>query len=118
MRTRRVESGQIMPMVALLMVVIIGMAAFAIDGSNIYSQHRRLQADLDVAVKVAAAQMFNHDPSSSAYIATVTQAITSAAQLLAQDGYANNLATATYPGSMFTPQGGGGLCGSDAGITI
>jgi Flp pilus assembly protein TadG len=44
-----------MLMVALLMVVIVGMAAFAIDGSNMHSQHRRLQADLDVALKSGAA---------------------------------------------------------------
>jgi hypothetical protein len=118
MHTRRAESGQIMPMVALLMVVILGMAAFALDGSNIYSQHRRMQADLDVAVKLAGAKMFNFSPGDPVYSTIATQAITSAALVLAQDGYANNLATATYPSSRFTLQANGGLCGSDAGIVL
>ena len=118
MHKRRAESGQVMPMVALLIVVILGIAAFAIDGSNIYSQHRRMQADLDVAVKVAGAKMFNFSPGDPVYNTIATQAITSAALLLAQDGYANNLATATYPSSTFTPQANGGLCGRDAGIVL
>src|SRR5436309_778953 len=93
MTSRRAQQGQIIPIVALLMVVIMGIAAFAIDGSNVYSQHRKLQADLDVAVKSAAAKMFNHDPSSSGYASTVTEAITTAAQILAADGYPSTLTT-------------------------
>jgi hypothetical protein len=87
MGTREARSGQIMPMVALLMVVIIGISAFAIDGSNMYSQHRRLQADLDVAIKVGAARMYNSDLPSTAYTYTVTQAFTDVVQIFEDDGY-------------------------------
>src|SRR5437868_2908409 len=119
MRIRRTEPGQIIPIVALLMVAIMGMAAFAIDGSNIYSQHRRYQADLDVAIKVAAAKMFDFNPSDAAYTSTAQTAIQDAAQLLAQDGYSNRIATAVYPSAAMTLTGqGAGLCGIDAGITI
>src|SRR5438046_1999401 len=93
MTSRRAQQGQILPLVSLMMVVILAIAAFAIDGSNIYSQHRKLQADLDVAVKEAASKMFNHDPSSLGYASTVTEAITTAAQILAADGYPSTLTT-------------------------
>ncbi len=117
MRARRTESGQILPMAALLMVVILGMAALAIDGSNIYSQHRKLQADLDVAVKVAASQLWNYDPSSPTYTDTVRTAIASAAQILAADGYSNTL---TITSSITLVATGDSFCGNDAaaGITI
>ncbi len=121
MRNRDRESGQIMPMVALLMVVIIGMAAFAVDGSNIYSQHRKLQADLDVAVKVAASEMFDLDPSSAAYTSTAQTAISDAAQVLANDGYANTLTSPTSSGiTAISGDYHNGFCGIDsaAGITI
>src|SRR5919202_3920975 len=83
MRTRHEESGQILPIVALLMVVMIGIAAFAVDGSNLYSQHRRWQADLDVAVKVGAAQL----NSGTTYTAALLQAMSGLTQTLKQDGY-------------------------------
>src|SRR5437764_4892277 len=92
MRTRRAQSGQILPIVALLMVVIIAMAAFAIDGSNVYSQHRRWQADLDVATKDAAAQL----NSGTTYTATLQQAMSRLTLTLAQDGYPNG-STTTQP---------------------
>lgn len=117
MQLHQAKSGQIMPMVSLLMVVLVGMAAFAIDGSNIYSQHRRFQADLDVAVKVAASEMFDFDPSSLAYTSTVRTAIAAAATILAEDGYPNTLTIST---SATIAPSGGGFCGTDtsAGITI
>ena len=121
MSGRNRESGQIMPMVALLMVVIIGMAAFAIDGSNLYSQHRKLQADLDVAVKVAASEMFDFDPSSSVYTSTAQTAISDAAKVLANDGYANSLTSPTSSGIQpINSNPWNGFCGTDttAGITI
>ncbi len=102
-------SGPSPALVALMMVALIGMAGFAIDGSNLYSQHRRLQADLDVAVRVAAAQLYTHDSASPTYTATVTQAMTTAAQLLAQDGYPNTLTSMTSADLQPGP-GGVGAC--------
>jgi hypothetical protein len=71
------------------------VCALAIDGSNMYSQHRRLQADLDVAVKVAAARMYDTSLASSVYTYTVEQAITSGVQTLANDGFSFNPAAST-----------------------
>ena len=121
MHTKQTATGQVLPLVALMMVAILGVAAFAIDGSNMYSQHRKLQADLDVAVKVAAAKMFNYSPTSAVYTNTAVAAIQSAAQILANDGHPNGLVNATYPMSAsMQAQNGGGLCGVDntAGIKI
>src|SRR5205807_9340533 len=117
MQGNRVERGQVLPMVALLLVVILGIAALAIDGSNNYSQHRKFQADLDVAIKVAASDMFDADPASLAYTSTAKTAIAEAAQALAADGYANTLTSST---STYITASGSGFCGSDpnAGITI
>src|SRR3954454_3450898 len=112
MRGSRAESGQVLPMVALLLLTIIGMAAFAMDTSNVHSQHRKLQADLDVAVKVAASAMFNFNPGSAAYTDTVKTAIADAAQILASDGYANTLTNATSSSIAPSPSGLG-FCGTD-----
>lgn len=119
MRVKRSESGQIMPMVSLLMVVIIGIAAFAIDGSNVYSQHRKFQADLDVAVKITASDLFDVDPTTPSYTTTIRVAISAGAQILANDGYTSTLVD---PNSTdIAPIGGdyhNGFCGSSAGITF
>ena len=111
----RGKSGQILPLLALMMVAIVGIAALAIDGSNLYSQHRRMQADLDVAVKVASAEMYDASPLTPGYTATVEAAMTAASALLAKDGYPNTLTFAPL-GSSFS----NGLCGADtsAGLTL
>ena len=74
MHRRHTASGQILPAVALFLTALLGVCALAIDGSNMYSQRRRLQADLDVAIKVAAARMYNTSLASSVYTYTVAQA--------------------------------------------
>lgn len=57
------ERGQVIPMVALMMVVIIGMAAFAIDVSSWYQDQHHLQMQADSAV-LAGANQFVHGLSS------------------------------------------------------
>jgi Flp pilus assembly protein TadG len=52
-RARR-EDGQVIPMVAIMMVVIIGIAAFAIDLSSWWSDQRHLQMQADAAVLAGA----------------------------------------------------------------
>src|ERR671932_2703864 len=79
------QSGQTLPLVALMMVCIMGVAALAVDGSNAYSQQRRMQADLDMAVKVAADEL----PSSTAQ--------NDATNLLVQKGYTTNGITINAP---------------------
>src|SRR5918911_5783819 len=80
------QSGQTVPLVALMMVCIMGLAALAVDGSNAYSQQRRMQADLDMAVKVAAANLPD-----------ISTAQTKATNLLVQRGYTNPGITVNVP---------------------
>src|SRR5919202_2147626 len=80
------QSDQTLPLVALMMVCIMGVAALAVDGSNAYSQQRRMQADLDMAVKVAA----NDLPNTG-------KAQTEATQLLTDRGYTNSGITINVP---------------------
>src|ERR671938_438051 len=80
------QSGQTLPLVALMMVGIMGIAALAVDGSNAYSQQRRMQADLDMAVKVAADDL----PNTGAAQADATN-------LLVQRGYSNTGITINVP---------------------
>src|SRR2546421_9475628 len=75
------SSGQVLPIVALLMVCFVGLAALAIDGSNALSQQRRMQADLDMAVTFAAADLLR--PITTTYQSDATN-------LLLQRGYINN----------------------------
>src|SRR5918912_345327 len=80
------QSGQTLPLVELVMVCIMGVAALAVDGSNAYSQQRLMQADLDMAVKVAA----NDLPNTG-------KAQTEATQLLTDRGYTNSGITINVP---------------------
>ena len=80
------QSGQTLPLAALMMVCIMGVAALAVDGSTAYSQQRRMQADLDMAVKVAAGDLPN-----------TGKAQTNATQLLVQRGYASSGITINAP---------------------
>src|SRR6266849_10387018 len=49
----RFQKGQAIVLVALMLVVVVGMAALAIDGSRAYALRRDLQAALDAAVLAA-----------------------------------------------------------------
>jgi hypothetical protein len=49
----RFQQGQAIVLVALMLVVVVGMAALAIDGSRAYALRRDLQAALDAAVLAA-----------------------------------------------------------------
>jgi Putative Flp pilus-assembly TadE/G-like len=48
------EKGQVFPLTALMLVVLIGAAALAIDVSMAHNQQRRQQQDLDTVTKLAA----------------------------------------------------------------
>lgn len=114
-RSRRGQTGQVLPIVALLLLAIVGMAALAIDGSNLYAQHRRLQADLDVTLKSVAARMYNVTPGTSPYTSTLVAAFQLGGTLLASDGYPNHLGTLTVSG---LTTAGSSTCASDAGIRL
>ena len=59
---RRRQSGQAIVLVALMLVVVVGMAALAIDGSRAYAARRDLQAGVDAA-SLAAADSFQRTGS-------------------------------------------------------
>ncbi len=60
----RVQSGQAIVIVALMIAVVVGMAALAIDGSRAYALRRDLQAATDSAA-LAAADNFQRTSSYS-----------------------------------------------------
>ncbi len=55
----RHQEGQVLPLVALLLIVILGMAAFAIDVSALYFDQRHLQTQADAAVEAGAQQFLS-----------------------------------------------------------
>ena len=70
---RRHQSGQAIVLVALMLVVVVGMAALAIDGSRAYSLRRDLQAAVDAAALAAGdnLQKSNSFPSAEAAASTI-----------------------------------------------
>ncbi|TME92614.1 MAG: hypothetical protein E6I34_08085 [Chloroflexi bacterium] len=52
--SRRAQSGQAIVLIALMLAVVVGMAALAIDGSRAYALRRDLQAAVDAAALTAA----------------------------------------------------------------
>jgi Flp pilus assembly protein TadG len=50
----RLQRGQAIVLIAIMLAVLVGMAALAIDGSRAYTLRRNLQAALDSAVLAAA----------------------------------------------------------------
>jgi hypothetical protein len=62
----RSESGSVLILTALSMVLLLGVAAFAVDGSYMYTERNRMWAAADAAAKAAALEVF--------YKSTATQA--------------------------------------------
>jgi len=53
-RARHSESGSIVILTALVMVVVLGIVAFAVDASFLYTERNRMSAAADAAAKSAA----------------------------------------------------------------
>jgi Flp pilus assembly protein TadG len=53
---RKREAGQALPLLALALIALLGFAALALDGGNLYTEQRRAQAAADNAVLAAAYQ--------------------------------------------------------------
>ena len=56
---RKREAGQVLPLLVLALVGLLGFAALALDGGNLYTEQRRAQAAADNAVMAAALQEMN-----------------------------------------------------------
>jgi hypothetical protein len=54
----RSESGSVLILTALSMVLLLGIAAFAVDGSYMYTERNRMWAAADAAAKAAALEVF------------------------------------------------------------
>jgi len=56
---RKIEAGQVLPLLVLALVALLGFAALALDGGNLYTEQRRAQAAADNAVMAAAYQQMS-----------------------------------------------------------
>lgn len=75
MRTRQVQRGQAIVLVALVLTVLFGFVGLAIDGGRAYLDRRHLQGSVDGAALAAAYDyMNNHDYSSAENAALVEYA--------------------------------------------
>jgi len=72
MAARRSQRGQAIVLIAIMLAVVVGMAALAIDGSRAYALRRDLQAAVDAAVLAAGDSL----QRSGSYV-TAEQAATS-----------------------------------------
>jgi Flp pilus assembly protein TadG len=73
LRRARREEGAVLPMVAMMLIVIVGMAAFAIDVSGLYFDQRHLQMQADSAVEAGARQFVQNSSNCSSNIPSVEQ---------------------------------------------
>jgi Tfp pilus assembly protein PilX len=73
LRTLRRQEGQVVPMVAMLLIVILGIAAFAIDLSGLYFDQRHLQMQADSAVEAGAQQFVASGSDCSSNVPSVEQ---------------------------------------------
>jgi Flp pilus assembly protein TadG len=69
----RFQSGQAIVLIAIMLAVLVGMAALAIDGSRAYAARRDLQAAVDAAALAAGdkLQQTGNYPSAEAAAATL-----------------------------------------------
>ena len=68
MRSPREEGGQILPIVAFALVILLGISAFAIDVGYAYYAKRQLQSATDAAALAGAQDL----PNSANAVATAT----------------------------------------------
>jgi Flp pilus assembly protein TadG len=72
-RRMRSQSGQVLPLVTILLIVILGMAAFAIDISSLYFDQRHLQMQADAAVEAGANEFVQNINNCSSNVPSVEQ---------------------------------------------
>src|SRR6266851_4183180 len=82
---RKREAGQVLPLLVLALVGLVGFAALALDGGNLYTEQRRAQAAADNAVMAAAFQQMQGFTGANLSNAAFANA--------AQNGYVQGPAT-------------------------
>ncbi|HUY51176.1 MAG TPA: pilus assembly protein TadG-related protein [Streptosporangiaceae bacterium] len=70
--SRRAQRGQAIVLIAVMLAVLVGMAALAIDGSRAYALRRDLQSSVDAAALAAADRFQQTDSYTSAEQAAST----------------------------------------------
>ncbi|OLC24685.1 MAG: hypothetical protein AUH40_08470 [Chloroflexi bacterium 13_1_40CM_65_17] len=72
-RGRRYQRGQAIVLIAIMLAVVVGMGALAIDGSRAYALRRDLQAAVDAAALAAGDNFQQTGSYTSAEQAATTQ---------------------------------------------
>jgi hypothetical protein len=98
-RLNNARRGTIICMLALLLVVIVGMMAIALDGGMLLDEHKQVQSAADAAALAAAAQLFVHYPAIEASGFTIPDpngaALAAALASAATNGFPNNGVSST-----------------------
>lgn len=92
------ERGVVAPLTAILMVAMLGMAAFAVDVATMYSEHAQLQNGADSAA-LAIAESCANTPTDASCTAPMSYA-TGFANGNALDGHTNVLSAAVGAGTV------------------
>jgi Flp pilus assembly protein TadG len=71
---RSAQKGQAIPLIALLLVILIGMAGLVVDGGQLTMQYRASQNGADAAALTAAIHLTNGDTETQATAAATTVA--------------------------------------------
>ena len=70
---RRDESGQVLPMVAVMLVMLLGMAGLVVDVGHAYYCHRELQMASDAAALAGAGSLLGTTPQATAMAYSAVQ---------------------------------------------
>ncbi len=90
--------GAVIPLVAITLVVILGLAALSVDGGNLYRERRNTQIAADAAADAAAIELFaNHETAGG--LDTNGKARAAALALAAAHGYSGSNVTINTPPS-------------------
>lgn len=73
-QTQSHRGGTVLVWVALCLVALLGMVAFALDGGRLMHERRSAQAAADAAALAAAGELFRNGPSATAAAAAVAMA--------------------------------------------
>ena len=65
-RLRNSEAGQVLPLIAVFMLVVIAFAGLVIDVGNVYRVQQALQASTDAAAAAGAGQLTLQYPANTA----------------------------------------------------
>ena len=77
-RLRNSEAGQVLPLIAVFMLVVVAFAGLVIDVGNVYRVQQALQASTDAAAAAGAGQLTLQYPPNTANAITQAKNFSSA----------------------------------------